>query len=982
MGIFNRDYGERNQDDRLREERRINADFRNQVNKTMKEQQDNINKLNTIVLQYENEIRELKNQNRSLRRDLSNEAEIRRKKNLEDIEIAKRKREMELNKKEQLENEQKLRETDYNDALKLSEKIKEKIQNCIETNNIVQLEKEEKKLKENILIFKQRFADNKYKKESLRKLALAAEMLFIIGEYYYSLEKYDKALNYFLEAFEFNYNKKGRLENRIIKSGYNCGRYDIVDEHIENYSEENENKIDEYLLKLEIYIELNKTEKLKDILIELKEYMYNTGEKIDRYKWKRYSELLEKYTIKSKSTSQCAVLFFSLLYQKNFKKIEELLKFVEDFKEKDFFNGILKIREGEKEKAKQYFSKYLDTGYGIIYYVQSSKDNLDEKSIDIINKFISMEIQNIECGAYIIDHYKLLDKKYEFLAYKLSYLLSNSENRYDEVLRELDRVFKEDIRGKEYKGNNSLWIAIINVEEHLKKIDSPLKKEYENILYFYLSSEEINNLRSGLEETFEVDIDKEYDIVERKNNISIYNECIARVKESGKEKVYIELFETMSKKNIVEKKIALSQDKNMGENESSYLKIDNFSINDNKIEIITENYKRLYEESRDRFSNLTLDERFKIAFQILDAFSSLEKNKIYMNKLNVDNLVCCEDGYKFRLLNYLKTTESGSLSSTRSQMAKKSNSYKSPEDEKSSITEKSNIYIFGIILYEIFYGENIMKGIIDERLSLEKKEIVRDAFHYNLDIEKNLVSNNSEERFYLESKDKNTVKLRKVLERYYVPKELTETLEKILKSKKIERPTLKEIEEELENIQENCKGFKGYIPDNILKKDFEVFLKKLKLEKVKLYVREKELLEKFSDFKDIRYDQNLSSLMKIEYENGERYEISDLGERYVVILVEATTFDNILNKLDILLSDQEKIKLFAEKNKTNVDDSSIFIYTIQDKVKESGKQNKFTLTEEDKDIIEKIKTISSEELEDIYSTKDMGKFLKILNTIL
>lgn len=983
MGIFNDPFGRRRREERMyenqMEERRLNNEFRREVDKKMREQQENINKLNNIVIKYEQELRELKNQNRSLRREKTYEAELQKRKNIEEMEIIQRKREQSLKEKSQLENEQNLSEKEYKSALKTIERIKEAINSNIKENNLVQLEKYEKTLRENILIFKKRFTENEYDRAALKKLNMAAEILFKIGEYYFNLKKYEKALEYFLECCEFKYKEKNKVINLIVKSSYNCGKYDIIEKFIENYNEDNEKKLEEYILKLEIYIKLEKKEEIKKIFLESKEYFYQFSEKIDKYYWKEFVTLAEKYIIENEVKEEFDTLFFYLLYIKQFGKIEELLKKIDFFHEKEFFEGLILLKNGKKAEAKKNFKKYLDKIYGMIYYIESSQDSIDSEVIKVIDKFLN--VKDIVEKKYIINNFKLLEKKYIFLSYKLNYLLNTKEKDFKNVLENINFVLENDIRSKEYKGTTILWVSILNTIEYLKKIDSPLVKDYENIIYFYLTSDEIKELKAGIEETFDVDIDEEYTILDKKNTQSMYNEIQCKSNETGKKKVFIELFETMNKKNILEKKIGLKKDKDFGDNSNVYLKIDNFSINDNKIQIITEDYDKLYEDEKEKFSVLTLEERFEKAFKLIDAFKFLEENGITINKLNPDNLVVVDGNYKFRFLNYLKTTESGSLSSTKSQIAKKSNKYKSPEDEKSSITEKSNIYILGLLLYDLFYAEDIMMGIVDEKLSLEEKMLVKEAFHKSLSIDKNLVLNNNEKRFYLENRDNNTVKLKKVLEMYFVPKEITNLLNNILDSQKVNRPSLEEIEDELRNIMDNVENFNDYIPDNIEKNRMEEFLASLKNKKVKIYIRDKQLKEKLKSIKS-KYDENLPALIVLKTKEGEKYEISDLGDKYTIILEKRNiSLDEILKKLEKTLFDKEEIKKISEKLSIEKDNLEIFLYTINDKLN-SYNQGEIFEVRDDREIFENVNLFTESEINEILNNKKIDIILNKLDKIL
>ena len=148
----------------------------------------------------------------------------------------------------------------------------------------------------------------------------------------------------------------------------------------------------------------------------------------------------------------------------------------------------------------------------------------------------------------------------------------------------------------------------------------------------------------------------------------------------------------------------------------------------------TEDYKELYEEFKSKYTVMSYEEKLKEAGKLIEAFKKLEAEKIFFNRFNPDNLVISDGKYKFRFLNYIKTNSNGSLSSTNSSLSKKSSLYQSPEYIEKNIGKESNIYILGLMLYEIFYGYHIITGIIDSSLSLENKEKVREAFYFEKDI--------------------------------------------------------------------------------------------------------------------------------------------------------------------------------------------------------------------------------------------------------
>lgn len=993
MGNWN-PFGRRRRDElreAQREEAEINSQFRREVNRTIKRHEDEMLQILGELEEQKEIIQNLTIQIRSLRRDQSSEAKRNMEKYQQDLEIAEREKKRREEERNIKENEEKLSEAEYREAKKYVAQIKEKIESAIEEKNEIRLESEEKKLKELLLIFKKRFKDQEYKDDSLKKLRLVSEILFNVADYYFDNRKYKKALEFFWETEEFNYNKKYLLFDRIVRCNYEIGKYEEAWEYLNKLSEKNiesddKNIINAELLRLEICIKLDKYQEARESIFKLKDILTELNDKNNLKIYVKY--LIEYLNEKKEEEDIVSLLFFSLLYLKDFKTMESLIPNFE-FTEKEFFEGVILLRGNNKGTGFTLIKNYLDTIYGKSFYFSNIQSSFKIEDLNYLDSFINLEIKNINSGNYIIDKNELMNKKYEFLGYKIEFLFKQKMIDFNKMLVEINNLFNQDKRDKKFKGNNIFWISIFKIVEYLKNTDNAIAKEFEKIIYFYLEEDTIKAIKSGIEEPIEIEIENEYKILEEKSKNSFYKEKVCENNITKNKKIFIEYFEPMSISENFNRKIALTNDKLLGEKSEHFLKIDNFSVEDSTIKIIMDNYDSTYEDIVVDYYNLTFDEKLTKAFNILDVFKELEREKKIVSKLNIDNLIIKDNKYKFRLLNFTKSLEGGSLNSTKSTLNKKSGRYRSPEITTKQQSLESNIFILGLLLYDIFYGEDILKGVIDP--SLSKKEImeVQDAFYEGLSIKKSLVFNNKLERFYDENLEKKTVKLRKVLEKYYVPQDITNLLEELLSSDKLLRPTLKEIGDKLEEIKINTKDFNGFIPNNFLKKDLAKFIKSIFLNIEKFVVREEKLKEIYSN---TILDENASALIVITLKGGKKLEITDLGKIYTVLLVEEEDileknsrvflFEDMKKKLEEILNNDEELAKFAKKNEIDIETAEQFIFYIDERLENYSKTKVLSIKNEDLNLFLNISKISKKDAKKIIKENNINDLLKTLNEVI
>ena len=220
MGFFNNIFGSRQSRDEeilynQREQQRTQEQFRNEVLRKERQHQRETKELRDTIFQLQEQMRALKNEQRNLKRsrDASDKIKL--------------------------------------EAKEITEKIKKQLEKHIEHKNSFEIEKIEKKLRDNIIIFKNRFVNDR--NASMKELEIVKEIIYNIANYYYNSGEYEKALNLFLEYKEFNTSEDERdVEKKIIDSSFECGKYKDVEKYLENYQENEKEK--EYISKLDFYL--------------------------------------------------------------------------------------------------------------------------------------------------------------------------------------------------------------------------------------------------------------------------------------------------------------------------------------------------------------------------------------------------------------------------------------------------------------------------------------------------------------------------------------------------------------------------------------------------------------------------------------------------------------------------------------------------------------------------------------------------------
>lgn len=989
MGIFGgyRGYSGRNrqlEDEMYRnqeEQRRINEKFRQETLKRQEEARQVQEKFNEEINRLSEEIRLLRVENRNLRN--SQDAEMKRRKIDNDLAMQVKKNQIEeiQREKEEKESLTVMSEREYQEAKKRVEIIKKQLGEYLRKKNMTAIERLEEKLKKDLLIFKKEYSEGK---KNLDKEALQVkEMIYEIGNFYYQNENYEKAIYYFVEyqGFIANNHKKNILK-KLIHSAYECGRYEELKSYLENYQEEN--KTEEYLVKFQSYLKIKDLESVKVYIEKLEEQFLEKNNTILKLYWEKYISLLENYCLEYPEEKYIRYLYFLLLHEKHIFKIECLLKEFPVISDTEFFEGIVALKKKDSTLAKEKIKNYLGTIHGDLYYLDIVKDDIKKEDIGVLERYLSYDLQEIVSEFYCIESSFLLKKKYEFLVAKLKLFMQEKQGNIESYIENIQKLLEEDPRPIKEKGNNVLWIQLLEMQEYFEKISSPVSYKISEVINKHLEEDEIEKLKEGLGEIPDIDIANEYIIGDIKNELSYYKDMQCENRSTGDSKIYIEIIETMNKNRRLEKKLALQEDQKLSKRNEYFLKINNFCIEDNKIQIITEDYDSLYEEHKNQFFTMTFSQKIQEAYKLISLFQELEKEKLYFNKLNIDNLVIQNEKYCLRFIHYTNTNSNGSLSSSYSAVAKKSNSYKSPENVKSTIGMESNIYILGFLFHDIFYGYHILTGLIKENMSLLEQDKVRNAFATGEEIERNLVNHNPKERLKIKSPEKDTVELRRTLEKYYVPKSITSLIERMTSPEKSARESLEEIKQNLQDIEVDCEEYDGYIPNYFIKRDLKEVLKKMAKDIRTVTIREESLHYISSKTK---FDENADALIVLDMEDGNTYQVSESGDYYVLLKKEKIT-DNkyseieIKERLDKIL-EEEGYAEYSEKYHISEREIQILFFSLQNILNTYFKVGILELKGEEhiKETLEKMVN-EKIEIKTLFSNLDVGILFHIIDQII
>lgn len=974
MGIFgSRGRGRRREEynellNNQREQSRLNEIFRNETKKNIERIEEENEKLR-------DDIRNLKKEVRLIKRDKTKSEKERE----EEIEIINKQREKKEEEIKIKEDEEKLSEKELKEAKIFIEKAISQLKEAIVNKNFVVLEKLENKLKENILIFKKEYIEN----PKTKKLKQVSEMIYIMAEYYYANKEYDKSLYYYLECENFNLEKKN-LTYRIITSLFNLGKYDEIEKYLENYTED-ENKVEEWLLKAKIYLKIENKEEAEKYLIKLnkKNLTDIVDNKIEKWNIKKYLKILEDFIVKYKIKDNDILdrLFFGLMYIKDFTQINDLLNNFKDYSKKEYFLGLLTLKESKLDMAKDKISKFYGSFFADIYSSKFEIDNLDKNDIQAMDRVIQLKYDEENLLPYLISRSQFFNKKYDILEIKLRYIFKTNRRELDNFILDLKNILKEEkVQVGEDKGNNSFWKSYKEILDYLKQTNDSKYNEFYDI-FIKNTTEKTREFIEKLKDEIKVNIDEEYEILEKRSSLSMYNEFLCKNKFNKEVSNYIEIFETLGKDSVLKKETALSEEKILALRDSHFLRIENFNIGDNKIKIITENYDKLYSQIKTEISLLSLKEKIEESLALICAFEGLEKEKIYINKLSEDNLVKVGESYKFRFLKYMNSSENLSLTSTNSTYKKKQEMYKTPDKQENI---KSNIYILGELLYDIFYEYHILDAILDKSCleinenSLIKRNEIKEKFHSGEFIDIAYLNHIPRERLYMINE--NRAKIKKINKEIYVPSEIIELLEKLLSSETIDRPNLDTIYNEFDNIKENLNNFKDYFPKIIKEDDLSLLIEKKAKDIKNIYTREKNI-----NLSEAKYSEKLYSSIILKMNNDDEYHFNRLKDgKYDIFKKEKEKIDYEVKSEELLerirkILENDSYKKFAKINKINLEDAEIFFYSAKVILEKRKKTGLYEITNSDKELFKNLSTLSELDVDNLSNEEE---FIKILLRII
>ena len=768
-------------------------------------------------------------------------------------------------------------------------------------------------------------------------------------EMYEKLTKLDYQKKYKQVDFNFRYGKSlyeiGKFQDAIEK----LNRIDIT--KFDSKLGKNDIKYEYYSILFDIALtqeDDKKIEKYSKIIIE----NYST----DKSKLNSILKLLKDY-IQYNPTEENITLYMSLVYK--YKSTKNLAKELEDeiyndYKYKEFYTGLKLSKELKLDKAKEKLRGYNNNDFIkiILWEILNEKDeseNINVEELNVLrnkleslleakknkerinfynenNKLIYLDTSNVD------DYFKL------YLKVKIIEIdIAFKNNEYKEIFDKFSNLEKYF---ENYPINDKIKRKIVYYYHFFKKQnEGEITTKLHNLLKKYSTELELE-IYEKEDYSFNKKVDELYELTYQKINFinsPFYRGYIAKNNIDHKNYTLIETYrENLNKDKKQRKEVAINKEITLGEKSNFISKVYNYSIDDGVTQVIYPSYKsnlKEYIKNNDETNSENKDMKISIALEIISIFEELEKNNIILSYLNPELIMINEENHlELRSIFLDNSFKSESTTSVGSQKVYLENKYGVP-DEMKDRNEKSNYYLAGLLIYELFWGEYLFYGVEDSatitKLHKEKKVFKNEVYSLKdrwVHSEKDLLTRVEKINIEKKKEDGNN-------ERF--PISFLKEMKKILNINIDERPnSLEKIKKEIRNIKKielNIDTSKY-----LIKKDLIIFLKKL--EKIEISIKNKIVFESIFgenieiDKKD--YSYNGYADMKIKSSN-KIFELKKIGRRY-----------KISQKKDIIREKKdEKIEKRIKKEKTNV-------FDLPEKVKVSiEKINNYLLEEDDENKI-------------------------------
>ncbi|MGM0370587.1 MAG: hypothetical protein ACQEP9_09205, partial [Bacillota bacterium] len=557
--------------------------------------------------------------------------------------------------------------------------------------------------------------------------------------------------------------------------------------------------------------------------VKIEEYVDKLVSKYieDKVKLKSVLDLLEKY-IKYSHAEEEMITYFSLLskYKKRSNLIDKLNdKVYEDFEYKSFYQGLQHYRDNQLGAAVKKFAEYKDNDFAKIYYYKAKflEQGLSEQELSEVNSLLhnleellngdkveprenfyqqNQRIVYVDCSN--TNHYFRLYLKLALT--KLDYLFTNGN--YEDFFASLKKINEEYFK-LDFTVSNNCKRKLAQYYNFFKEQSSSEKEEYiYQILKRYSTKIELegylnqnHDFDKQITDIYEIS-DQQVEFIESPFYLGYY----VTNRASNKQHIMIETYvENLNLSKIEAKQEAIKRERILGNKYDNFANVYQYSIEDGITRIIYSDFKnslKRYMEHNSEFSTETIEKKKKLALDLIQIFTDLKQEEIILGTLHPDRLMIDQDDNLILRDTFLhKTFKSESSSSIQSEKTFKTNKYR-VVDKRKDRNNKSNYYLLGLILYELFYGEYIFAGV--------KDYMTIRHLHANRKVNKKYAASLKER--WIKTDDSTNVRVDKVkikTEDNNIPVELQKMLRSLLYTNKAKRPSdLNKLRQIITNLNE------------------------------------------------------------------------------------------------------------------------------------------------------------------------------------
>ncbi len=868
-----------------RNDQEVDRKFREELLNEQKKSRERDLKNAAVIQEYANNIESLKSQVQEIQKSniedkIQKEKELKERLNL----MEKQKRYNENLFKQQKEEESKLSDEEKNKIRLKIENYKKYYLSLVRENKYTEIDQGIQELEEEFILYKQ------YSIKNQDEILYLANIMFDVYETCADLFQqnnlYDKSEYLYNKAKELTPAEK--LSNNFLFKYSSCifklCKYSEVVFNLEKVLQtkfkDNTMMSELDMMLFESYLAIQDEVKLKT-QFEKMINLYSHDKPVMKQIMGQFEKYLQYYPEEKNQ-----ILYLSLnFYLKSKPDIEKILDHdsFQKFYYADFYKAVYEQRNANYNKSIELLSQYQDIPIASILIYKSKRLGKsltikDFVSIDSLIKDFSVltKEKNIQLRSRFVDENK--------------YLMYLNPEQIDDFFRFYAdlRISKMDILlfDNQFEKFNNELNDFINELENQDFIEGFIKQSLRSYYHFYLKSQSVENTEKLLNllkrfcndielnvllsnnETESKMIDEIYEISKEKNkafNSPYYNVYEAEHKINQNHYCYLETMgEHLNSDRINLRKIAIEKDIVLSKIDSCYSPVYEYEVEQNQTRMVLPDYTRNFKkelEDQEAFNHSNAKEKINYAMQLIHIFEKLESEKVVLHSLNPEQIMLNHNNQLvLRNVFFEQSFKSESQSSSNSLRYYKAVLYSSP-DEKLDRDYKSNYYLLGLLLYELFSGFYIFEGVEDfSSINL---------LHREKECQKSKVIVLAE-RWKLIDEKRPLVNVDKLNENCFNPllnHEIISELKSMLSANKNQRP-------------DNLARLKTLMSDfNFKDLDLDIFNKPIHLNKIKdfikkfqpetLYVNDEKLFLKFFQntnvSKSIVYGNNISDDFKNHY---------------------------------------------------------------------------------------------------------------------